>query len=138
MNCSYAEIIDAMGEPKWWNEYAAPRYVEFSPRHVANIYADYCALVLIACQACGHEYQVAFSGAEFNDRDLASLIRSGAIHYGDPPNFCCHGGATMNCEDLRVLEYWTRKTNVFREWKRLPNLEIVLPDGRDDQLEGKR
>jgi hypothetical protein len=46
--------------------------------------------------------------------------------------------ATMNCEDLRVLEYWTRKTNVFREWKRLPNLEIVLPDGRDDQLEGKR
>lgn len=51
--------IDA--EPKWWDENGVPRYDEFCPGDIANIYAEECALVLITCQNCVHEFKVAFS-----------------------------------------------------------------------------
>ena len=47
--------------PKWFDEHAVPRYDEFTPGQVADIYAGECCLALIACQQCGHCFSVAFS-----------------------------------------------------------------------------
>ena len=56
---------------------------------------------------------------------LADAIQSKGIHYGDPPNVhCCPAGPTMNCDDLRVCEYW-RRDQAF-DWQRHKQLEIAL------------
>lgn len=128
MNGQYAEIIAAMGEPKWWNEAAAPRYVEFSPRETANIYAVEAALVLIECQGCEREFKVCFSRSRYeramSARTLSSFIRGRDLHYGDPPNIgCCPAGPTMNSVPRRVLEYWH---DCDLEWKRDRELEVEI------------
>lgn len=113
---SYKDIRDRIPEePQWWDEFGVPRYVEFHPSHVADIYARQACLLLIHCQNCSHPFKVAISW-KLNplidmdvSHDLASWIKSGAIHYGDPPNAgCCAAGPTMNCIDVAVIEYWLR------------------------------
>jgi hypothetical protein len=131
----YHDIRSRIAEPPlWWDEHGVPRYVPFAPDEVANIYARECALVLIACQACAEEFQVAFSHSPMDDvraimeqrtpRTLADSVRDGSLHYGDPPNAgCCPAGPTMNCDDIRVLEFWQRDRF---DWERVPALEISL------------
>lgn len=74
---------------------------------------------------------------------LADAIRAGTIHYGDPPRHDdttgpeCHAGDTMNCYDLRVLEYWTNDpvepdVVATSEWRRIAELEGPLPDANTD------
>lgn len=155
MNESYEDIRSRIPEPPtWFDEEAVPRYCSFHPTRCADIYADEAALVEISCQACGTHFLVAFSsqyvmntihrmnseaywkletGEQRLDwieaqskTPLADSIQDGSIHYGDPPNTgCCPAGPTMNCEDLRVCEYWSRN-NQQHEWKRNPAFEIVL------------
>jgi hypothetical protein len=109
MHNDYSDITSRITEPpKWWDEHAVPRYCDFGPEKVANIYADEVALVEIACQNCGRRFQVAFvadlmrhlarggSDKPYNRDNLAQAIRGGIIHYGDPPNTgCCPAGPTM-------------------------------------------
>ncbi len=135
----YSDIIDRLGEPRWFDECACPRYCKFSPRRLSNIYADECCLVLIKCQDCGYEFKVAFSQSTMDkvrhimmfgkDKEMPTIadgIRDKTLHYGDPPNVeCCAAGPTMNCDDVKVLEYWERKTDMFN-WKRDKSLEIEL------------
>lgn len=82
---------------------------------------------------------------------LATQVRSGAIHYGDPPNTeCCAAGPTMNCWDLRVIEFWARGFSLrairepenksptmlageYLDWARVPELEKELPDATDPE-----
>lgn len=82
---------------------------------------------------------------------LAQQVRAGTIHYGDPPNTeCCPAGATMNCWDLRVVEFWARGFALrrirepenkdpsmaaaeYNDWTRVPELEIELPDATDPE-----
>ena len=137
MNHNYADIRDKIKEePQWFDEQAVPRYCKFAPNQLSDIYSDECALVLIACQACQTEFKVAFSRCKLDDirfkmmypnvepPTIAKKIKDKSIHYGDPPNIdCCPAGATMNCDDLKVLEYWVR--DGF-EWVRKPELEVVL------------
>lgn len=71
------------------------------------------------------------------------MVKDGTIHYGDPPNVgCCPAGPTMNCWDLRVLEFWERgsksgdgQTDAFdaMQWRRRADLEIELPDMKDEE-----
>jgi hypothetical protein len=138
MHHHYKDIRERIaGEPLWFDENGVPRYCEFTPRDAANIYANQIALVLIRCQQCQREFKVAFSWS-MNDYicgrpSLVDEITSGSIHYGDPPNIeCCPAGPTMNCDDLRVLEFW-RNDERGLEKVRDPSLEIVLPDGEEDQ-----
>lgn len=139
MHHHYEDIRSRIaGDPKWFDENAVPRYCEFAPNEVSDIYADEVALVGITCQGCEHRFKVAFSSSSISRlmarRDneakvltLAELIRTKAIHYGDPPNIdCCAAGPTMNSEPRKVLEFWARKSF---EWVRHPDLEIdVTPD----------
>jgi len=42
-------------------------------------------------------------------QSLADQVTAGVIHYGDPPSVdCCAAGATMNCYDLAIVEFWRR------------------------------
>jgi len=135
----YKDIINKIAEePQWFDEFAVPRYCEFGPRRLADIYANVCALVLIACQSCGEQFKVAFSQNAmdkvryklmFPDKELPSLaaqIKAKTIHYGDPPNIeCCPAGPTETCINIKVLQYWKR--DKF-EWVRDKSLEIEIEE----------
>jgi len=127
MNTEYDDIRALTPEPpKWWDEFAVPRYCDFHPRCVANIYAREAVLVLIECQACRTVFRVCMST---RNRVLEGEIRDGSLHYGDPPNVrCCEPGPSMNCVDVRVLEYWSRSPRL--DWTRDASLEIELQRGQ--------
>jgi hypothetical protein len=132
MNHHYSDIRERIAEPpKWWDECAVPRYCDFKPDETANIYAEEVALVEIQCQECATPFLVAFASsamdrAIYKAPSIAESITKGTLHYGDPPNVgCCIAGATMNCIDVRVVEYWNKK-RAFLEWERDPSLEIAI------------
>lgn len=124
MHTEYFDIIEKISEPpKWFDENAVPRYCAFSPQRVADIYAREAVLFMIECQACSHKFTVCLTG---RGRGLAEEISKGELHYGDPPNVeCCRAGPSMNCVDLRVIEYWRRGAHL--NWERDQSLEIELP-----------
>lgn len=141
-----------VASPLWWDENGTPRFEAHHPNLAPNIYATEVALLLISCQSCGRELDVQMSWTRedeimrfmravgavpdsmstvtsaVNAASLSSQIQMGTIHYGDPPCDCA-AGPTMNCWDLRVREFWDRKSTM--EWKRVPDLEVELPDMAD-------
>jgi hypothetical protein len=144
VNQEYHDITSRLGAPLWYDECGVPRYDPFEPRLCNNIYADEAVLLWVACQQCERRFPVAMSMAWMErvqtamkrgddvglimadpNYSLAGLIGLGAIHYGDPP---CHGcvGDTMNCDDLRVLEYWHRGKGTDYEWARDSSEEVKL------------
>jgi hypothetical protein len=130
MNYNYADIVDKLGEPLWWDENAVPRYCEFSPDVNANIYAIEVVLLEIRCQDCAQRFKVAMSWGAMDQvqgyPSLAEEIKDGTIHYGDPPNAgCCPAGPTMSSISLRVLQYWKR---VDHEWHRFTEREVEIVD----------
>lgn len=132
MNHSFDDIRDAIARaPSWFDDGGVPRYCEFRPWQLADIYANEAALLLIACQGCGHEFKVSVSLNSFDRyirspgrKLLADLIKERAVGYGDPPNIgCCASGPTMTSDTKRVLEFWRREKI---EWQRDPSLEIEI------------
>lgn len=145
--------------PQWYDENGCPRYAPHHPS-LGPVYADEVVLLEIACQACGMRFQVQMTQAKLHEQvmatvwarhfgidnekippaweghTLAAQVRDGIIHYGDPPRHChrddvpCCAGDTMDCDDLRVLEFWRRDRGV-REWVRVPELEVALPDAAE-------
>ena len=136
----YQDIIKKLGEPLWWDEVGCPRYEEFKPSLCNDIYISEAALVRIACQSCGHKTLVGMSWSKSScvfsahpPNPLSDQIKDGYIHYGDPPpHNCC--GDTMNCLDLKVLQFW-KKERAFHNWERDSSLEIELPDAKADAEE---
>lgn len=133
MHNNYSDIISRISDPiLWFDERAVPRFDPFSPNNTANIYADECCLMEIDCQGCKQRFLVAMSRTKYdifmhNCESLEQEIRKQIIHYGDPPNIgCCAGGPTMNCEDVRIVEYWRRDRKSLSGWERVPELEINL------------
>lgn len=135
MHHDYADIRNLIPmAPLWFDEFAVPRYCEFHPGAVADIYAKEVVLAEIECQDCGQRFKVAFSRSMMDDvlhaarggvcTSLADRVRDQSLHYGDPPNInCCPAGPTMNSDMRRVLEFWTRR---HLEWERDPALEITF------------
>lgn len=128
MHADYADIIERLGEPIWYDEYAVPRYCRFEPKRVANIYAKECALVEILCQSCHRPFAVAFSWIIDDYED--GVLRPGRYEYGDPPRhdadewgLACAGGDTMSSDSVRVIEFWRR--DPF-EWFRVPEREGAM------------
>lgn len=135
MNCAYEDIRSRITDPiLWWDEQGVPRYEEFHPRRIANIYAKEATLLQIECQGCHREFRVCVSSSLIDEIArhqkqktvyLYELIKDKTIHYGDPPNiYCCAAGPMMNCIDRRVLEYW--KNDREQGWLRDPQFEVEL------------
>jgi hypothetical protein len=140
MKGSYDDILSRIADPPlWFDEHGVPRWVTFGPQEVSNIYCQQVVLLAIECQGCGAPFSVALSWAEhdgylYKAQALDVSTRNGSIHYGDPPNIgCCPSGPTMNSNPKRVLEFWqfstdANSTNNWRSWRRVPELEVELPD----------
>jgi hypothetical protein len=144
----YEDILSRIPEkPLWFDEYAVPRYCEFAPNKLANIYAGEAALAEVTCQVCKRVFRVAFSKANWNSGTIADAIRSRTLVFGDPPNVGCCNNADMSSEPRRVIEYWrrhdpkyTRKEGntvlvtdlAFNKWSRDSSLEVdIRPDWVD-------
>jgi hypothetical protein len=129
----YSDITERIAEPPlWWDEQGVPRYAEFEPHLVANIYAREVALMEVACSQCWTRFRAAVSTAgvlgEPDRHDLAESIETRTISYGDPPNYRNYrSGPSSSCYDLRVLQYWLRPAG-WGEWVRDSRFEIDLPD----------
>lgn len=127
--------------PLWYDDNGTPRYDRFNP-DMLGVYDQWAMCVEIACQRCGIRFLVgrgwtreAFCkhGVEF--RDLPSREDVESFHYGDPPRHGCVGD-TMNCDDIRVVEFWRKDCKCAGkfhendcgrfEWRRDPELEIRL------------
>lgn len=122
VNVDYSDITERAGPPIWWDENAVPRYVPFAPKH-CDIYAREVVLMVIACQGCRTEFNVAMSSVA-NRYDLSEghptllFLYGGPPHFGDPPNAGgCPAGPTMNVDFVRVLEHWVRENH---QWTRCP------------------
>jgi hypothetical protein len=111
-------------EPLWFNQRGVPRYDAFTPELASNIYANEVALLKIACQACRQTFLVGMESSAWS-HPLSEHIE--ALHYGDPPPHECPGaGSTMNCIDLRIIEFWRKDQSC--DWIRVPELEVPLED----------
>jgi len=138
MWAAYEDITSRLGEPLWWDERGVPRYDRFTRKLVADIYAHEIALVEIQCQSCLKRFDVAFSYGPMqqvtnpNLPSLSERVTDDTIHYGDAPRHhdadgqgCV--GNTMNCNELRVLEFW--RVSQKYDWHRLARLELRLERG---------
>ena len=138
MRPTYEDIRGRIAEePTWHDEHGCPRYGEFDPRSVPDIYATEAVLLAVECQGCGKAFYVALSSskarrafsrwrqgnpADVRGPTLAEQVRNRLINYGDPPNAdCCSCGPVMNSEPRKVLQFWERRRF---EWVRVPELEI--------------
>ncbi len=144
MHCEYTEILEAMGDPKWWDENAVPRYVDFHPSKCANIYADDVVLLQISCQACQHLFFVAMSQGAYEKAVKRDWSQPDAFppHYGDPPRLtgdrCCPAGPTMNVEMEEVLERWTRRLPKGRGWTKVDRFDFESSESTNrTQEDGK-
>ena len=123
MLTDYSDIRSRLGTPVWFDESGVPRYCEFHPREVANIYADEVALCSITCQVCKKEFLVAQSG---KSPSIQQKIEERMLDYGDPPNVSC-SYASMSSVPRRVLQYWIRQlAPVFISWERRPAFEVDI------------
>jgi len=126
MLCSYKDIKDEIDRvPVWYDEKGVPRYCEFHPDRVNDIYAREVILIWIECQSCGQKFKVAISQDKMGIHKLNSFKDwdQECIHYGDPPRHDDNIGETMSCLDLEILEYWEQGKT---EWNRLKEYEGKL------------
>ena len=119
MFACYRDIMTKLGPPSWFDENAVPRYCEFHPHYLANIYADEAALLHVGCQVCEMPFIVAVSG---HYPTVKSGIADHTIDYGDPPNVNCVN-ASISSVTLQVLQYWHRPQG---QWERHPKHEVVI------------
>jgi len=110
MRHDYADIRSLTREPpRWFDEYGVPRYVDFGPGKLANIYAKEGVLAEIQCQSCERIFLVSFSAATYRGDALSAAIVANTLDYGDPPNVgCCPAGPCMCSVARRVLQYWAK------------------------------
>jgi DNA-directed RNA polymerase subunit RPC12/RpoP len=139
MNASFEDIRSRISEPpSWFDSNGTPRYGDFHPDLRPDIYAHEVALLEIACQSCGERFLVEEHSSTLDAFGKAGSLRNrivkGTIHYGDPPRHGNCAGETMNCEDLRILQFW--QLNEF-EWERVSELEIALPDAKPKGIRRK-
>jgi hypothetical protein len=110
MHTCYQDLLDLSDrDPIWFDERAVPRFVLFAPKHIANIYADECVLLEVACQGCDHRFLVAMSTCR-SQRVLSMPALP-------PPVTQAGKGATVD----ELLSDWRA------EWRR--RIDLVVRDG---------
>jgi hypothetical protein len=64
MHQHYKDILDRIDEaPTWFDDYGVPRFGDFSPSRLGNIYAYEAALAEVPCQQCGRMFKVVLTEA---------------------------------------------------------------------------
>src|ERR1051325_3563054 len=103
MKADYADIkLRIPLRPAWYDENGTPRYSDFRPDDVANIYSEYVVLLEIQCGTCRERFAAAVSvmrfwkgGPDFDERCQKWLARDKnapfPFCYGDPPRHACSG-----------------------------------------------
>jgi len=131
---SYQDITSKLGEPQWYDEYKVPRYSEFTPNQIAEIYADEAALVLAQCEHCHKQFKIAFSSdllesmsAPYNA--LKNHILKNDMYCGSPPNDTCFDPAAFpyGLMPIKVPEYWCISPQT-KQWERDSTYEVPLQD----------
>ena len=132
MKSRYSDITSRIADsPKWYDINGTPRYDIFHPKLSPNIYAKQVVLMEISCQHCQKRFFVEMNWGM--PEQLDEYMKFGKhlerfeerihhLHYGDPPNHHCTGDS-MNCEDLRIVEFWN---NEDFKWKRLEQHEVTI------------
>lgn len=65
MHQYYHDILKATEKkPLWWQEGGVPRFEQFNPNSLPDIYADEAVLAEIECQNCGEKYLVCFTSSD--------------------------------------------------------------------------
>jgi len=134
MNNYFQDIVEKLGKPKWFDDLGYPRYCDFSPDEVSNIYSTEVILLLIACQNCGTLFKVALNTSGYNLRtgqfhSFKEWILDKSVYYGDPPNMqCCGAGPSMSSDSIKVLEFWEKSNDRPWDWTRNSKYEIDLYD----------
>ena len=121
MHRHYEDILSRIADPPtWFDDGGVPRFGEFSPLHLGNIYASEAALAEVSCQNCGRVFHVALTEAFASSRfSLGDEIRLARVHYGDPPNvWCCSSGPSMKSVMHKIIEYWIRDYERSSDWQR--------------------
>jgi hypothetical protein len=134
MRQHYKDILDRIAEaPTWFDDFGVPRFGQFSPQRLSNIYASEAALAEVSCQECKRVFRVALTEAfACKPFSLSDEIRLGRVDYGDPPNIdCCIAGSCMGSVMHKILEYWSNDLEVSRDWRRDPTFEGPVADTRD-------
>ena len=131
-NC-YEDILLKLGSPRWWDQNAVPRYCDFSPDEIPNIYATEVIYFLIQCQNCGEPFRVQMSTSGYSnvsgEYKMFTYMNDNLkyLHYGDPPNNkCCGMGSSMNCDDIEIMEFWVKNRDTDYLWERKHEYEIRL------------
>ena len=143
MKEAYLDIIERIKQkPLWYDSNGVPRYEKFNVKMCPDIYAEEILLVEIKCQNCDETFLVELHSSNvdwntsktgqnystFLDKWLDGKQDCCPVHYGDPPRHDykgdCAAGDTMNCIDLRIVEFW-KHTSVM-EWERISKYEIEL------------
>lgn len=139
MRALYGDILSRIAEtPRWWDENGVPRFDDFHPTAIPDIYANEAVLYRVRCQQCGRAFDVADSwswgravvgqvGPITTERlqasRLSSRVPAGRLSYGDPPRHGgeeCSAGDSMTSEAVLVLQFWRREG---LDWERVPSLE---------------
>ena len=142
MHNDYPDIRSRIKEePTWYDCYGVPRYGEFEPSLSPNIYAQEILLVQISCQYCRQKFLVEFNwdrmqeifkGRHFEAfstvvkkwlEDEKNKDHYPPVHYGDPPAHGCVGD-TMNCYDLKIVQFWKKEEHF--KWVRKPEFEVEM------------
>jgi len=144
MLADYSDIRSRIkDEPLWWDSDGVPRYDRFTTDLCPNIYAHEIILMEISCQDCRQRFLVemnwdimatVFNNPRRHSERFSTVVhkwlkakdkdRWPPFHYGDPPRHGCVGD-TMNCYDLRIVEFWKRKEKGWG-WERVTKYEIEL------------
>lgn len=138
MKAQFDDIIKRAGTPAWYDVDGIPRYGEFNPDDVANIYANHIAFIHVGCQNCYETFYVTnhcHKGIAEADRRIIGLDNPeislpskgdiGWFRYGDPPRHNCIGD-TMNSIPLEVLKFYIKEDG---EYIRHPEYEVdVWPE----------
>lgn len=130
MKPTYDDLIQlASGKPpKWFDMHGTPRWAPLHPDNCTNIYTDRMGFFMIQCQGCGQMFIVEMY-EEYNQKTDPR-----GWHYGDPPNYCCAVGATMNSIPRAIVAFWERSPDMLgwaRHIHRFP-LEVDWTDSLDE------
>lgn len=135
MKNNYSDIINAAGEPLWFDENGVPRYTEFHPTRCVKKNAEEIFLVEVRCQICEKPFLVAVSWKnepryigphEIPPAKPLSHVGGVGINYGDPPNIgCCQSGACTSSEFHKIIQAWIVSLQPAWHWIQLDQETIA-------------